>query len=126
MTHELSFAKIIILREDIAEIQINDGIEMNIIMVGEYHSFLRDNLSKPFSLLINKVNRYTYDFEAQIKIGTLDEINAMAVVVYSKATEVTTESLKSLPRGVKWNLRTFYNRDEALMWLEEEQSKMSK
>ena len=126
VTHELSFAKIIILREDIAEVQINDGVEMNIGMVEEYHRFLHDNLSKPFSLLVNKVNVYTYDFQAQMKIGTLNDINAMAVVVYNRMTEATTEGLKSLPRGVKWNLKMFYSRDQALLWLGEEQGKLSK
>jgi len=38
--HELPFAKIIILREDIAEVIINDGIKMDSEMVDQYHDFL--------------------------------------------------------------------------------------
>ena len=75
------------------------------------------HLRPPFSLLINKVNAYTYDFDAQEQLATLKEINAMAVVAYSKVTEIVTETLASYPRDVEWNLEIFSNRDEALEWL---------
>ena len=115
--HELPFAKIIILRDDIAEVMINDGVKMDIAMVEQYHDFLLSHLRAPFSLLVNKIHSYTYDFDAQEKLATLKEINAMAVVAYNPVTEITTETLASYPRNVKWNLRIFSNRDDALTWL---------
>jgi len=115
--HELPFAKIIILRDDIAEVMINDGVKMDVEMVEQYHDFLLSHLRAPFSLLINKVNAYTYDFEAQEKLAILKEINAMAVVAYNRVTKITTETLASYPRDVQWNLEIFPNRDEALEWL---------
>jgi hypothetical protein len=119
--HELPFAKIIILRDDIAEVMINDGVKMDIAMVEQYHDFLLSHLRAPFSILVNKINSYTYDFDAQEKLATLKEINAMAVVAYNPVTEITTEILASYPRNVKWNLRIFSNRDDALTWLLSEQ-----
>jgi len=119
--HELPFAKIVILRDDIAEVMINDGVRMNQEMVEQYHDFLLSHLRAPFSLLINKINSYTYDFHAQEKLATLKEINAMAVVAYNRVTKITTETLASYPRDVKWNLEIFSNRDEALAWLLSEQ-----
>ena len=119
--HELSFAKIIILRDDIAEVMINDGVRMNEEMVEQYHDFLLSHLRAPFSLLVNKINSYTYDFHAQEKLATLKEINAMAVVAYNRVTKITTETLASYPRDVKWNLEIFSNRDDALAWLLSEQ-----
>ncbi len=122
--YELSFAKIIILRDDIAEVIINDGVEMDAIMVEQYHEFLLSHLRSPFSLLINKVNSYTYDFDAQLNIATLKEINAMAVIAYNRATKISTEVLSSaIPREVEWNLKVFSNRAEALAWLTSEQDK---
>ena len=115
--HELPFAKIIILRDDIAEVMINEGIQMDKDMVEQYHDFLLSHLHAPFSLLVNKVNAYTYDFQAQEKLATLKEIHAMAVVAYNRVTQLTTETLASYPREVKWNLSIFTNRDEALAWL---------
>jgi len=120
--YELHFAKIILLREDIAEVLIDAGVEMDVKMVDQYHDFLLSHLRAPFSLLINKVNPYTYDFSAQKKLATLKEINAMAVVAYNRMTEIVTESLAALPRDVDWNLKIFSNRDEALVWLISKQS----
>ena len=119
--HELPFAKIIILRDDIAEVMIDDGVKMDMAMVEQYHDFLLSHLRAPFSLLVNKINSYTYDFDAQEKLATLTEIRAMAVVAYNRVTAITTETLASYPRNVKWNLRIFSNRDEALAWLLSEQ-----
>jgi len=119
----LAFATINILREDIAEVIVDDGIEMDVNMVQQYHDFLLSHLKSPFALLINKIHAYSYDFHAQEKIGTLQEINAMAVVAYNRTTIITTEMLASYPRERKWNLKIFENRDEALAWLLLEQSK---
>ncbi|MGB5277372.1 MAG: hypothetical protein WBO73_06615 [Gammaproteobacteria bacterium] len=122
-TYELPFAKINILREDIAEVIINEGVEMDVEMVKQYHDFLLSHLQSPFSLLVNKIHSYSYDFSAQEILATLPEINAMAVVAYSRTTRITTEMLASYPRKIKWNLKIFQNRDEALSWLLAEQSK---
>ena len=119
--YELSYAKIIILQDDVAEVIINDGVVMNAVMVKHYHEFLRLHLTAPFSLLINKVNKYTYDFNAQEELATIAEINAMAVVVYKRITELATEALASYPRSKKWNLEIFFNRNDALAWLLSEQ-----
>jgi len=53
---------------------------MTLDMVEEYHAFLLAHLVSPFSLLINKINSYSYNFDAQINLATLKEIKAMAVV----------------------------------------------
>jgi len=122
--YELSYAKIIVLQDDIAEVIINDAVVMNAVMVEQYHEFLRSILTSPFSLLINKINAYTYDFDAQLELATIAEINAMAVVAYNRITELTTESLASYPRSKKWNLQIFMNRNDALAWLLLEQKKI--
>ena len=119
--HELPFAKIIILEDNLAEVVIDEGVIMNVEMVDQYHDFLLSHLRVPFSLLINKVNSYTYDFDAQNKLATLKEIQAMAVVAYTRITELTTDALASQPREVEWNLKIFNNRDEALAWLNNQQ-----
>jgi len=120
-SYELPFAQINILREDIAEVIINDGVEMDLNMVDQYHDFLLSHMQSPFSLLVNKVNPYTYNFHAQRKLATLKEINAMAVVAYNRVSELSTESLASIKRDIKWNLRIFSNRDGAYSWLISEQ-----
>jgi len=115
--HKLSFAKIIILRDDIAEVIVNDEVEMDLKMVDEYHRFLLSHLQAPFSLLINKLNSYSYYYEAQEKIADLNEINAMAVVAYNRITRESTETLVDIRGDENWNLKIFTTRDEALNWL---------
>ena len=124
--YELPFAKIIILRDDIAEVMIDEGVIMDTAMVEQYHDFLLSHLRAPFSLLVNKVNAYSYDFDAQEKLATLKEINAMAVIAYNRITKIATENLASFPRDVKWNLRIFSNREEAMAWLLSEQESSHK
>lgn len=116
--HELSFGKIHVLDEHLAEVIVNDGVEMDMAMVNEYHRFLLDHLSPPFSLLINKLNKYSYTFEAQQQIATLPEIKAMAVVAYNRASEMATNTLKDVHRKVSWNLAVFPERAQALNWLQ--------
>ncbi|MCJ8318375.1 MAG: hypothetical protein MJK12_01995 [Colwellia sp.] len=99
---------------------------MTLAMVDQYHEFLLSHLVAPFSLLINKVNTYTYDFDAQVNLANLKEINAMAVVAYTRPTEIATEYLKStVPHKIDWNLKIYSNRDEALNWLQLEQGSLS-
>jgi len=116
-THKLSFGEITILQEDIAEVIVNDRVEFDLEMLGEFHEFLLHKMKYPFSLLINKLNSYTYTFEAQQHLGTLPQINAMAVVAYSKITELTTKSLIKVPRKVLWKIKIFNDRQVALKWL---------
>ncbi len=117
--HELGFGKIIILDEDLAEVIIDKGVEMDMGMVNEYHNFLVTHLKAPFSLLINKVNSYTYSFAAQRKLATIPQIKAMAVVTYNPVTEKTTRSLLGIPRDREWHIKLFNDRDLALQWLKD-------
>ena len=115
--HELPFGKIIILKKDIAEVIMNEGVEMNAEMVDQFHDFLLDNLSRPFSVLVNKINNYAYSFEAQQILGTLEELKAIAVVTYDRMSEISTNAVANFPRDVDWNMKIFSNRDEALDWI---------
>ena len=115
--HELSFGKIIILHNNVAEVIINEGVEMDEELVNQFHDFLFDNLKSPFSLLINKINSYSYSFEALAKLGAKKEIRAIAVVAYTRTSKISTESIASFPKEVKWNMSVFSNRDEAIKWL---------
>lgn len=117
---KLSFCKINAISDTVAEIIVNDGIEVTMMMVEEYHRWITENLSEPVGLLINKINKYTYTFEAQMNIANLPQIKAMAVVTYSNIAKVSTDSLNNLPREKKWNLQMFDDRDDALEWLEKQ------
>ena len=114
---KLSFGKIIILKPNLAEVIIDSDVVIDLKMVGEYHEVLLANLEQPFNLLINKVHQYSYTFEAQHQIGTLEQINSMAVVAYNSVTESSTACLFLIPRDIPWNIKLFKDRKSALAWL---------
>lgn len=120
-TYKLSFGEIIILKDNLAEVIINEGVLFDIEMVNEYHCFLLNHLTAPFSLLINKKYPYTYTFNAQKKIGNLDEIHLMAVTVEGFSAKKSTEFLIGLNESNHWNIKTFNTRLEALSWIEKHQ-----
>lgn len=118
--HQLGFGKIILLDQDIAEVIIDKGVEMDMEMVNEYHQFLITHLRAPFSLLINKINPYSYTFAAQRKLATIPQIRAMAVITYNPVAEETTRSLIRIPRDRDWHIKLFNDRELALQWLRDD------
>lgn len=121
--HQLSFCTIKILRNDIAEVIINDGVEVDVKRLNEVESFLIRQLTPPFSLVMNKVNHYSFQYDAQVKMGTYQQLNAIAVISYNKTSEILTETLKNIPRDMKWNLEVFSDREEAVDWAKSQQAK---
>ncbi|WNH08003.1 hypothetical protein [Thalassobellus suaedae] len=121
-SYELSFGVISILNSNLAEVIVGEGIEMNEVMVDEYHDFLLNNLSLPILLLINKKNSYSYTFEAQISIGNLKEIKAMAVLIGTSGGLMSTETLININKENNWNIKLFQKRDQALNWLNTQHS----
>ena len=117
-SHRLSFGEIIILKENLAEVIVDDGVEMDMDMVEEYHDFLLSYLSKPILLLVNKKHSYSYTGEAQLNIADLEEIKAIGVVSYSKPAMSSTTLLNSIPREHPWTLKLFDDKKTALHWLE--------
>jgi len=116
--HDLSFGVIIIHYQNLAELIVNPGVEMDLEMVGEYHEFLLTKMQHPLSILINKLYPYTYTFEAQQHLGTLTQINSVAILVYGSITKKSTECLISIPRSIPWSVKIFTERSQALDWLE--------
>mgnify|MGYP000339053195 CR=1 FL=1 len=84
-----------------AEVIVDEGIEINEALVNEFHDFLLQKLAAPFSLLINRKNSYSYTFKAQMAIGKLDEIKAMAVVADTSGGYMSTETLININKRFK-------------------------
>jgi hypothetical protein len=80
------------LGKNLAEVIIHEGMEWNETRVDQFHESLLTQLPSPLSLIINKVNAYACDFEGQKKPGALKEIDAIAVIAYSRLTQLSTAS----------------------------------
>ncbi|GAA3637756.1 hypothetical protein [Flavivirga jejuensis] len=112
---KLSFGTILIIRNDLAEMIANDGVEMDEVMVAELHDFLLSNLDAPILLLINNKHSYSYTFQAQIKITHLKEIKAIAVIIGTRGALMSTETLININGNN--NIKMFRVKENALMWL---------
>ncbi|MBN4047240.1 hypothetical protein JYU05_01705 [bacterium AH-315-P13] len=121
ITHKLSFGEITILQEDIAEVIVNHGVEINLEMVGEYHEFLLTEMRHPFSVLVNILNCYTYTFEAQQQIGTLIQFNSIAIVAYREISKNNVKNIMRVQKENTWKIKIFDDRQVALNWLKNEQ-----
>lgn len=116
----LSFATINKLSCNIAEVIVDRNIEIDLNCVEEYHQALLDIFGDAFGLLINKVQPYSYNIDAQFRITSLPQIKAIAIVNYSLSTWAATKALQSIPPNRKKNLQNFWDRNEALSWLIDE------
>jgi hypothetical protein len=119
--YRLSFGIIRMLSDRIAEVVVDEGIEMTLETVAEYHEFLLDHLPNPSGILINKTNSYAYNFEAQQNLFLLEHIHCYAVLVHNTSAWIATESLMNMQRQKnKVNLTIFDQFHEALKWLAKE------
>lgn len=119
-TYKMSFGKVVILQNNLAEIIVNDGIEFNEETVGELHDFILNNFKSPVGLLINKKHSYSYTFNAQKTIVHLDEIKSIAVLAKTSGAVMSTETLINVNGNIYRNIKLFQDRDAALVWLHKE------
>ena len=122
--HKLSFGYITLLSENIAEVVVNRNVVMTLEMVDEYDYFLKCHFNGDFGLLINKINPYTYTFEAQLTIASLSGIKAMAVITYNQECDQLTNTLANTRKNDRWNLKQFSGLElgfqSGITWLEQE------
>ena len=116
-SYELSFGTIIKLNNNLAEVIVDDGVEMNSSQVKEYHDFLSKNLKTPFYLLVNRIHSYTYTFEAQKLIVSFNKIKKLAVLLGTQGALMSTETLLNLNTNINWEIEWFRTREDALEWL---------
>ncbi len=115
--HQISFAKICILRSDLAEITVYNGANIDLNMVKEIHDYLSSLFDDSFSLLINKTNAYSTQLDALIKFGTLATIDKIAVFAPNKLAKMSADFSASIPSYQVLNIQVFSQRDDALTWL---------
>ena len=116
--HQISFAKITVLRNDLAEIIVDSSVDINVKMVDEIHHCLLSIFSDSFSLLINKTNSYSTQLDALMKFGTLGAINKIAIFAPNKMARMSADFSASIPSSKVLNIQVFIDRDDALIWLQ--------
>jgi len=118
-TVRLSFCEISFIDPNIVEVVTDEGIEINAESVREYHGFYRTRFDAPFGVLVSKKHEYSYDFSAMLKIGDIENMEAVAVLHFSERSKAA-HVLNKMPRPHKLNMQHFFDRDKALAWLREQ------
>ena len=117
---ELSFATITLLDVCVAEVCVDQGVEIDMPRVEEFHAALQGVFSDCFGLLVVKKNSYSYGPKAMMKIASLGNLRAIAVVNYNSARLAATKTLKLMPANREKNIKNFDRRGSALAWLKRE------
>lgn len=122
--YRLSFARVNIVLENIVEIVIDNFVVVSLEMVEELDKFLSNTFTEKITLLINKVNTYSYSFEAKMIFGSLENIIAIAVINYSRDGEMITTEIMEQRKVDNLNIKSFSALDlgyqHAIRWLKNE------
>ena len=124
MKYELSFATINLIKDNIAEVIINAGVEVSMEMGEECDAFFTKLFPENFALLINKINPYDYTFEAKLSVASHENLKAIAVVSYDEHGESVSKELAQLRKIDGWNVKIFSGLNlgwqDGVDWLEQE------
>lgn len=124
MKHRLSFGFFNVLANNIVEVTTDEGTEISLEMVEESSEFLSKHLTGDFAMLINRINNYTYSYEAQLSVGSYENLKAVAFVCYSAKSEESTKKLQSNRSFDQWDYPIFSGLElgwqQAQKWLENE------
>tara|TARA_R110000737_G_scaffold318924_3_gene329933 strand:- start:333 stop:743 length:411 start_codon:yes stop_codon:yes gene_type:complete len=124
MKHRLSFGYFTLLAENIVEVTIDEGIELSLEMIEECDIFFKAHIFGDFGMLINRINEYTYSYEAQLTIGSYQGLKAIAFVYYSENSKQIIEDINLTRAPDNWNSCIFSGLElewqQALQWLQGE------
>lgn len=128
MKYRLSFANIDVISDNISEIIVDEGAEVTLEMCEEYDNFLLELFPHPFTTIVNKINDFTYTYEAALQLESLENCVATAVIVYSKRAENQANNFKSIRKQDNLNIHIFSGLDlgrrKSIEWVEGELSKV--
>lgn len=112
-----SFGNLIILSDQLGEVIVDEGVDVDVAMVEEIHQVFLSSFPGKFSLLINKTNSYSSQLEALIKFGELKAINKIAVFAPNKMAKLSADFSATIPSSKKLNIEVFTDRAQAMSWL---------
>jgi len=93
-------------------------------MIDECHEFVDKYIKGDFSLLVNRINTYSYAYEAKLSIASYEGLKAIAFVYYNKESLQAIDDLQDKRLMDKWNTKSFSGLElgwqQAFEWLQQE------
>ncbi len=109
-----SFGEYQLLSENILEIITDEGVEVDEPQALECIELYQE-LNRPLGLLINRKNTYSSTFEFVSTIAQCEHIKAFAIYVIGDRSAMVAESQKMF---FDVPLHTFFDKNEAINWLQ--------
>lgn len=111
------------LESNIAEVIVDSGVDLSIEMVEELDNYLKSFYPHDFALLVNKKNKYTYTYEAQLCLASLEHQRALAILYHDLQNEHIPPLLSQRVTLDDINVKIFpatkLGQNSAIDWLKE-------
>lgn len=120
--HRLSFCSVIVVSKDIIEVIPGGGVDITLEMAEEFLSFLKKEVGSEVSVILNKATKYSYQFDALVKLSVSDRIIRIAVVAYDDLSKSMSEYMEQRFNQSGKDIEIFTARDEALSWIQKNYS----
>ena len=115
---QFQFGTIKMLNANLVEVFIVEGVEVDLDMVIECEDVMNELMPGHYGLLLNETKAHSYSDEAKAYFSEMNNMDAMAVVLNTRFTDVAEKYLQSFHEEATWNMKVFYDRGRALEWLE--------
>lgn len=125
--YRLDFCTIFHRDDDIAIIEIDEGVNIDADMAQELVALTENKLGdRPFALLSNRIHSYSLSFDAMSALANLPNLVALAFVVYTDKSQLLIETQNFFISTMKKRpVKIFTNMDDAMEWLQGELSKLA-
>jgi len=124
-----SFGQINIISSCIAEVIINQDVEITLELLEEYDAIMAKKFTGNYAVLVNRINNYRYAYEALLCAGSAQNLRAAAVIEYGTNNEQRIQDLKSIRAMDNLNIKEFsgleLGREKAIAWLDEQLSEIN-
>lgn len=125
-----SFGQIVFITENIIEIIIKQNIEITLESMEEYEDLMAKYVKGNYAVLVNRINHYSFTFEAILCVGSAENLKAAASITYDNNNDTHTENLKSIRYMDNLNVKEFsgfeLGREKAIKWLEAQLTAINK
>lgn len=120
--YRLEFCTVIHRDDDIAIIEIDEGVNLDADMARDLVELTEKELGdRPFALLSNRVHSYSLSFDAMSALANLPNLIALAIVIYSNKSQLLVETQNFFISTMKKRpVKIFTEMEEAIHWLKGE------
>jgi len=117
--YTLDYCTIQVRDDDIMAFEINDGVNVDGMMVAELTHLANENMDGPFGILSNRIHSFSLSFEAISALAQHDDMAALAIVVHSSKSRMLAETQNFFISTLKKKpIKIFMDVDSAISWLQ--------